>query len=333
MAILIALLALQDPSFDRIKYEKPEQYTELHKSLGDAARIREIAAPLKQKSATGTIREIGRWIGANLKENNDKAYKWRDVLEVIQDGEYGGCADHALVFGALARACGIPTVWVKTMDADWIHEFRRNPDGFSGTWSGHVFLEVQMDGAWRLLEAQGLTIFDVYDPKARILPGPRYAYDKGGDPYELILSVRWEEWKAQTRAYFRAFDLKLLPPSGGRPLNQIHIAANSPVWQMLHERCHRLGLHPSSFNHQFEVRLRAAQGGHLVLTCVGETLVLPEKFHKSHSPLSPREIQEALKKASHGSARRTLDDGTRVVLIYGRTVNDLRAEVEKLNLE
>jgi hypothetical protein len=335
MNLLLALLILapQEPSFDRIDHGKPEKYLDPPATLGKEARLREIAAPLKKKTAEQTVRAIGEWIGSKLKYDPKVAYAWRNVEKVIDDAKYGGCADHALVFGALARACGIPTAWVKTMDADWIHEFRADPDGFDGTWSGHVFLEVHIGGAWRLLDASAMVIYDAYDPKSRILPGTRYAYDKGGDPYELVLSVRWEDWKRQTRAYFRTFDLGLLPPSGGRPLNRAYIAANSPVWQMIHERCDALGVPPSSFNCEFDQRLRAARGGRLVLTCVGDALVLPEKYHKSHSPMSVAEIQEALKTKAYGSARRTLEDGTSVILLFGRTVEDIKAAVAGLTFE
>ncbi len=40
--------------------------------------------------------------------------------------------------------------------------------------------------------------------QGRRLPGERYAYDKGGSPWELVLSVRWEPWKRQTAAFFAA---------------------------------------------------------------------------------------------------------------------------------
>jgi len=336
MVFLIALLALapQEPSFDRIEYGKPEQYLKLHETLGVPGRIREAAEPLKGKTDEESLRKIGRWIDANLKYDDKEAYKWRDVVKVVDERKYGGCADHALVFGSLARACGIPTVWVKTMDVDWIHEFRADPDAFDGTWSGHVFLEVHLDKQWRLLDAMQMKIYDRYDPKERILPGERYAYDKGGEPYELILSVRWEEWKAQTREYFRAFDLKQLPVSGGRDLGfDAYIAANSPVYQMVDARCSKLGLKAFSFNGGFSRHLRDARGLLLILTSVDGELVLPEKFHKSHSPLSPGEIREALKKSAHGSRARTLKDGTRVILLYGRTVDDLRKPVEQLLYE
>src|SRR5882672_12462378 len=111
MAILIVLLALaqQQPSTDRIDYAHPEKYVDFPKTLGEEARIRRVAEPLKGKSAEQSLRAIGRWMDCNLKCDPDKAYKWRDVGLIMDDGKYGGCADHALVFGSLARARGIPT--------------------------------------------------------------------------------------------------------------------------------------------------------------------------------------------------------------------------------
>jgi hypothetical protein len=68
------------------------------------------------------------------------------------------------------------------------------------------------------LDDTQLVLYDDYDPKSRILPGNRYAYDKGGDPYELILSARWEIWKKQVRANFSNFDLSKLPVGNGTDL-------------------------------------------------------------------------------------------------------------------
>ena len=126
-------------------------------------------------------------------------------------------------------------------------------------------------------------------------------------------------------------DLKLLPVCGGRKLNRVYIAANAPAWQKVDKRCRELGLRvEKSFNAEFDVWLREARGRWLVLACVGDDLVLPEKYRKSHSPLSMDQIRGELKKAAHGTARRTLDDGTAVILLYGRTDDDIQKAVEEL---
>ncbi len=69
-----------------------------------------------------------------------------------------------------------------------------------------------------LLDDTQLVLYEDYNPKIRILPGNRYAYDKGEDPFDLILSSRWEFWKAQTRAFCRDFDLSRLPVGKGQAL-------------------------------------------------------------------------------------------------------------------
>ena len=52
---------------------------------------------------------VSRWLESNLRYDPNCAYEWRDFERIVDDGRYGGCADHSLVFGALTRACGIPS--------------------------------------------------------------------------------------------------------------------------------------------------------------------------------------------------------------------------------
>jgi hypothetical protein len=255
---------------------------------------------------------------------------WRDFDRVLDTKVYGGCADHALVFGALSRACGIPTVWVKTMDADWIREFRK--EGACTSWRGHVFLEVHLGGRWRLLDASGMRLYEDYDPAMRILPGGRYAYDKGGDPKVMILSTDWERWKRQTAAYFARFDLSKLPVGEGRTLGMVYVVANSPVWQAVERRMQALGYQSFSFNTDFERHLAIARGGDLIITCVGDRPTLPELYHARY--LLPTDAMRAKRKTEpKGAIRKRLDDGTRVMLVYGEDVNEVLEVVEGLELE
>ncbi len=256
-----------DPRFDRIDYGRPQDYLALHASFGNPEHIRTLSASLKADAPERTLLAIGRWIGENLTCDNRAAYAWRDFDRVLDTKVYGGCADHALVFGSLSRACGIPTAWVKTMDADWIREFRAN--GTCTSWRGHVFLEVHLGGRWRLLDASAMRLYDNYDPSMRILPGGRYAYDKGGDPKEMVLSTDWERWKVQTAKFFGGFDLAKLPVGEGRALGMVYVAADSPVWQAVGRRLKDLGFQSSSFNTDFDRQLSLARGAELIITCVG----------------------------------------------------------------
>src|SRR5688500_14115575 len=110
----------QPRSIDSIDYSDPTQYLFLDPSFAGVS-----LAPLVNQFLAGTkegsLAKIWRWLANDFKVCNDRAeYGWRSATEIIQRRTYIGCADHALVYGCLARACGIPTVWVKSMHVEWI---------------------------------------------------------------------------------------------------------------------------------------------------------------------------------------------------------------------
>jgi hypothetical protein len=326
---------IPEPRFDRIDYSKPSAYVRLPAGIGNAKHIRTIAAKLKRKTPETTFRAIHQWMSKNLSYDPNAAYHWRNFDQIIGDGKLGGCADHSIVFAALSRACGIPTVWVKTMDYDWIRDFKRH--GPIGTWRGHVFLEVYIQDSWVLLDAQGMILYEDYDRTSHFFPGGRYAYDKGLDPYQLILSVRWSLWKKQTADYFAGFDVSSLPgPGRGRDISGegINIVADSPVWQWLQKACKSKGYRVrNSFNAEFEKYLPQARGNILIVTCVGDRLVLPAKYHDEYLPIAESQIKARLKKEGHGIAHRRLDDGTRVIIIFGRDKEAIQKAIKLLSLE
>jgi hypothetical protein len=329
---------LPQPSFDRIDYAHPDKYLALPKTLGDAGRIRKAAATLPGKTPEEKLVSISRWVEKNLRYDPQCSYEWRDFDGVVDLGKYGGCADHAVVFGALARACGIPCVWVKTMDADWIREFQANR-GKCSSWRGHVYLEVYLRGRWALLDASRLVLYEDYRPGERLLPGNRYAYDKGGDPYELVLSSRWELWKKVTGAYFLDFDLAKLPlaTQPGRQLGDqdgVFIAADNPVYKWLAKRCTDLGYRVRmSFNADYGRILPRSRGNYLVLTCVGDRLVLDREYHDAYLPWTAKELADLKEQGDHGVLRRRLTDGTRVYLIYGRDRDAIRRAIDEFTMD
>lgn len=335
------------PSCDRINYTKPQDYLILNASFGDAAKIRKIAAPLKADTPEKTLVAIGKWINENLKYDGGAAYAWRNFDTALDSKVYGGCADHALVFAALARANGIPTVFVKTMDADWIREFRTT--GTCQSWRGHVFLEVYMGERWRLLDASMMQIYDDYEPTMRLLPGNRYAYDKGADPYALLLSLDWERWKKQTSACFSKFNLALLPMGEGRAVGgfrktatasyisnsaeDIYVVANSPVYQAVGERCNSIGgTVRVSFNTDFDRLLGQAKGCNLIITCVGNDIVLPEVYHERYMPITAEELKERVKTEGQGVVFKKNQEGTKVFLIYGKDLPAIMDAIKRFAL-
>ncbi len=132
---------------------------------------------------------------------------------MLRNHVYGGEAALALAVGALTRACGIPTVWVKAMDNDWIREYQ-SAGASVGDCRGHVFLEVFIDNEWMLLDPATMKLYSPYDPASHALPGRRYAYDKGDDPQALILPMQYDLWKQQALVYFESFDVSELDDAG-----------------------------------------------------------------------------------------------------------------------
>jgi Transglutaminase-like superfamily len=326
--------AIPVPSLARIDYARPQDYLILTESMGKKDRIRELAATLKASTPERTLAAIGRWIQAKFRYDARVDSTWRNFDTALETKVLGSCADHAIVFAALARACGIPTVFVKCMDVDWIREFRAT--GQCQSWRGHVFLEVFLAGRWRLLDAQGMQLYEEYDPAMRILPGDRYAYDKGADPYELVLSLQGERWTQQTAAYFRKFDLTQIqvqaqrPVGAGRALAAVYVAASSPVYEAVTQRLRELGC-PTvySFNIEFERYLRQAKGQDLILTCVGDAVVLPEEFQARYLPIPVNELRERMKSEPDGVLRKQLEDGTRVALVYGRDLAAIQSAINR----
>ena len=261
------LLSASEPTFDSINYSTPKSYLEIPTSLGNIDAILKQADQLKGRNDRATIRKVLEWMEGNLKCDPQKAYKWRNYDDVISESCYASCADQAIVCGVLLKGAGIPTVWVKTMDTSWIWEFKKGRE--PGTWSGHVFLEVYVDGRWALLDPGAKLLYENYWPKNRILPGNRFAYHKGVDPKEMVLSLQWEDWKDQTRQYFTKLDASLLPidtASARSLVPQAFFVGNSPYYQTLTQMATSKGLIPrASFNCQYETHLPQAKGHTLLI--------------------------------------------------------------------
>jgi hypothetical protein len=330
-ALLAIALLWVTPSVDRIEYAHPEKYVALLPSLGSAATIQKTASEIHGTTDEDKLRAIGMWMRARFKFDEHEPNVWRDFDERLKVGVLASCADNALFFGTLARALGIPTVWVKTMDVDWIREYVRDPL-HPASWRGHVFLEVFADKRWQLVDASEMVIYRDYDPRNRLLPGNRYAYDKGGDPAALTLSLHGQPWRDQTAAYLKTFDVRVLPVTGGHPLiRSLYIVADTPIWQWVQKRAEGFGVKTkASFNHRFDEWLPAASGNWLILTAVSSHFPLPSEYRDRYSPLSTLQLEDALRARASGRADRELADGTKVILLYARDEAALQREVDQL---
>ena len=299
----------------------PSKYLDIADSLGSRDQITIQASELKGDSDLTTIRNVLNWMDCNLKYDANRAYAWRNYADVIREKTYGGCADHGIVCGVLLKGAGIPVIWVKTMDVSWIWDFKRGRPFKS--WSGHVFLEVHVNDKWMLLDPGAKMIYKEYSPKTRILPDNRFAYHKGDNPKEMIMSLQWEEWKKQTETYFRDLDESLLPidPSGGTPLSrQAFVIGNSPYYQTMTQMAAEKGLIVrKSFNTEYDKYLPQVQGHVLLIeTHNGVPIVSLDVLEKYFHDAS-----QGLKK-SDGIAK--IGETTIVFLDFSKQLRELKIE-------
>jgi hypothetical protein len=317
----VGTLHASEPSVDSVDYSNPAKYLEIKDSLGTRAQITSRAAELKGDSDLDTIQNVLNWMDRNLKYDADSAYSWRNFDDAIKEKTYGGCADQGIMCGVLLKGARIPTVWVKTMDVSWIWDFKKERKFKS--WSGHVFLEVYVDGKWMLLDPGAKMIYRDYSPKTRILPGNRFAYHKGNDPKKMIMSLQWEQWKDQTRTHFQNLDESLLPvdSAGGTSLlRQAFIVGNSPYYQIITHMAREHGFSVAkSFNTKYDEFLPQAKGNILLV-----------ETHNGIPIVSVEVLEKYFPDASKG-----LQNSDGIVKIGGTTIVflDFSKQLSKINID
>lgn len=96
----------------------------------------------------------------------------RRASTLFDSGYLSGCSEYAVVATALLRAADIPSRLLVSVNRDWVEARRSHPYLIP---RGHVFVEVHVDGAWRLLDVPYLQLYRDYDPTDPVLPrGERY---------------------------------------------------------------------------------------------------------------------------------------------------------------
>jgi hypothetical protein len=117
---------------------------------------------------------VANYVVTNFRYNNrlKPQSMSRRASALFDNGELAGCADYAVVATALLRAAGIPSRLVLSVNRDWVAARRSHPFLVP---RGHVFIEVQVDGDWRLLDVAYLKLYQDYSPDDPVLPhGERY---------------------------------------------------------------------------------------------------------------------------------------------------------------
>jgi len=312
------------PRLDGVDHAHPQTLLALGARLGAGQRTLGIAKQLvaKGKPAQATLSRIVRWVGRNLRADVKKLDAWRSADQIVIDGTVSGEAERAMMIGVFARAAGYPAAWVKTLPADWLRSqaaLAREARGAPKAPIGRTFVEVHAAGRWMLLDPVTARLYERYDVNKRVMPGGHVAFDKGGDPYALVLSNRLALWRAQVSAYVARLTPPKDPWTGGRDLLapwRIYITGRWGPATYAREAAKTLGyLVETSFDAKWEAHLREARGKTLFVTLNGPVPNLPRALWDRYLGADVAALFTAGKRPAKTWLKKTLSDGTRVILL------------------
>ena len=142
-----------------------------------------------------------------------------------------------------------------------------------------------------LLDPGASRIYLDYSANSRILPGNRFAYHKGNDPKQMVMSLQWEEWKRQTASFFNDLDERSLPvdTKSVRDVRQrSFIIANSPYYQFFGELARQHGAAVGrSFNTAYDKYLPMAKGNLILVETHGGEPIVDVAILQRHFPAVP----------------------------------------------
>ena len=108
----------------------------------------------------------------------------RSVIEIFKSKTFSGCSDIGMMMASLLREKGIPTVYVETVNVDWLNKELNNLPG-SEIMKGHIFLEINLNGKWYLYDPTFHIIYDNYDSNNNNYPRRFYVFAKGENANSL----------------------------------------------------------------------------------------------------------------------------------------------------
>jgi transglutaminase-like putative cysteine protease len=152
-----------------IDYGQPDKYL----AQGEQTRLDDksvMGVLLTRKPGWAQVSEIFGWLRAEFKPSagGGASIGVATTTQLLKTRELTGCHDWALVYASFARALGYPTVIVDAAGIPWIKQYQ---SGQSGPFSGHVFVEVFVDGKWVLIDStNGWYLDNGYDPTNPVIP-------------------------------------------------------------------------------------------------------------------------------------------------------------------
>ena len=136
--------------------------------------IEKIASEIKGTvlEKTQKILDIGPTL-VEMRDFDERVFRKRTGAQIIQDKYITGCTDAALVFIVLARASGVPTKYIETINVEWLEKG-------GGPIEGHVYAQVydESDEKWIWVDPMGQKVVDS-------LPEGSIIYKEGLDSWDI----------------------------------------------------------------------------------------------------------------------------------------------------
>jgi hypothetical protein len=157
------------PSAFDIDYAHPESYL----IPGDQSRISDTSCLAELQTGEHSLAHLARiyrWLKNDFTNYSagGRTIGVVDVDQLLAERRLGGCHDCGLVYAAVARALGYPTVMMHTNSIAWMERFQA---GEGELHVGHVFVEVYLDDRWMLVDpTNGWYVDAGYDPTDPVIP-------------------------------------------------------------------------------------------------------------------------------------------------------------------
>jgi hypothetical protein len=177
--------------FLNVDYSNPELFLQCGPQTRITDEIAAIADQFNDNKDISTIKEIYGWMMRNLSGVEGEKFG-RTSHEIITSGGVTGCTDYGLAFVSLARAKGIPSVFIQTARIDWI-EARKKSN--SGMIIGHILVEVYIDGKWYLVDSTSGRLYLNYDRNNFSLPDGYYVFAKSIEVWDSGAKDEKENWQ------------------------------------------------------------------------------------------------------------------------------------------
>lgn len=173
-------------------------------------KIKKIAGSIAgNNNTTIPIIRIIAWIKQNLNYKNVGEIKFkRTATEILESGIYTGCSDFALLFEAIARQKGIPTIHVQTAKKKFVEDLQKSKDIEV---RGHHFCECFVNNGWILVDPSRESILQDYDNNDLNL-GQYYVFSKSTDIFETGITNVADNNQI-IKSLFSGFDLERFHPA------------------------------------------------------------------------------------------------------------------------